>query len=711
MHYKVMLVGFVLVAMFSPSLSSAAGLNPGQIAPEFNLPTFGGKELISSSTFLLNQPFTMLVFWNSECEECLKALKKCDSLADSAGSMGVQLLGVNHDTDRINSARDFLRRNEISFVQVSDIDKQVASSFGAEPFSFSLVLLDSTGLALGVFYDRPPDLEETFWGMVAAARKQGKGRLGPTRETGLPEIAKAGASKERETPVPPTGMVTPRESGAGREEPDAFATSAITPGEMSGISMSGRLMERLMEVQVLQRPLHVAAPTGPYGEALEKGRYLTHRFELEFRARIAGSLRAAALLRLSNEDEHMLQLGPQYFASTLGSVYVQYSSRQFQARLGYFDAYFTPLSLMRWDSSDNPKSGGSTGSCACAGAAGALLSGTLEELGPTLTFEGLDVSWPFAPYANVRAFYAVPRNAYEVSTTDYYLGRETLEDFRYRRDLYGVRGGFGPGHFLGRLSPALSLHSVIARDDGESATLPAPGLEPLVPAVQNQVYGGTVTFPLHRRLTIQAEFDRSRTDHDVRESSDIVTWGSGFLASIGTELAEWLRSSLAYFQASENFSSAYSALSYEPNRKGPRGSVSFMKEWLNVELFAKHLMPVEEESQIIPGGTAHRVLQNELILGVWASRSLPRSLDVGSGWVLEREAHDSRPVAATQPSYVRLGSGLRVQSNVLTVRITRDFGRQNRVELLHQHIKHSDGVDGRNDYSAHRTSLQFSLRF
>ncbi len=670
----VALLLLICTAAAAPQVQ-AKQLNPGQVAPEFSLPALDGTDVILSESFLRNQPFTALVFWNTECPECVNAVERCGSFEDSLRTLGVQLLGINDDTENINSVRDLLRAREIGFLQLSDSDRQVALSFGAEPFSFSLFILDSASVVYDVFYDRPADVKEVLFGMVDNAR---------SRAGKLTAVA-------RETLAPGT-------------------TVTAAP---AAISFSGELRLRAMDLQVEVEPNRLDDPTGPYGEALEAGRYLTHRLQMTLGARLSERFSAGALIRISSEDEDVLELGPQYFANQLGSVYVKYAAGGFQARLGYFDAYFTPLSLMRWDAEDNPKSGGSTGSCACIGSAGALLTGSLEELGPTLTFEGLDVAWPLAPFADVRAFYAIPRTAHEVSYIDYYGGREGIEEFRYRRDLYGIRAGFNPSYFFRALSSSISLHSIVARDEEKSATLPVPGLEALVPAVNNQVYGGEITLPLHRNLTVQAEFDRSRLDSDVRKSPDPIVWGTGILASVKLGISEGVSASAAYLRTSEDFSSAYSALSYEPNREGARGSVSLGGDKFGVELFAKYLKPIQEDSQQVSGTWAHYVLQEELTGGLWVSGRLMAQFEAGCGWILRRENHDARSYGPLQPPQpeVHLGSGLELDDHVASLQLGRDLGPGNRAELLYQYVKHTDGVHSANDYSAHRTSLQLSVRF
>jgi hypothetical protein len=462
---------------------------------------------------------------------------------------------------------------------------------------------------------------------------------------------------------------------------------------------------------VLRADWGPSEPTGPYGEVLEQGKSLTFRLQCQVTAEVASWLSAGALLRLSNENEDVLELGPQYFSNELGSVFAKYLGGSFSARLGYFDAHFSPLSLMRWDAEDNPRTGGRSSTCACAGSAGAYLLQSLEELGPDLTLEGLDLAWSFRSLATLRAFYAIPRTAHEVSYAALESGSETLLDFRYRRDLYGIRADLSPWDHAGAPRPGVSFHSVVARDDEESAILPLAGYESLVPAVNDQVHGGRITVPVGRRLSVDAEFDRTRTDDDVRQATDEIRYGNGFLGTAAAEPTAWLSASAAYLYTSDDFVSTYKALSYQPNRKGARLRLNVHPGRLGVDLFARYLQPVEPDS-LESTVTSTLVLERQLTVGVWGSAEPVAGIEAGAGWVMERDTYDAyRAGGVFLPRELRFGQGLTRGKHIFTAQLERVLDRKSRVDLVYQYSKYSDETDSRNDFSSHRTSLQVTVAF
>ncbi len=671
-----------------PTTAFPAQLNPGRPAPEFILPGMDGKGLFASQLLLEELPHTLLIFWNTDCEECLKAVEACDALADSLGTLGVGLVGINHEAGGVGPALDFLRDRGIRFLQLSDVDRRVTTEYGAEQFSFSVFLIDSAGIVQDFFYDTPPDAQKLLFNMLAPVLESPVAR---------PEQAEA------------TGGVASRSVGKGLA---GVRRAAIrTERIRSGIRVTGDLRVRALDLQVLEDDWGPSEPTGPYGEALEQGKSLTYRLQCQVTAEVASWLAAGALLRLSNESEEVLELGPQYFSNEMGSVFARYLGGSFSARLGYFDAHFSPLSLMRWDIEDNPRTGGRTSSCACAGSAGAYLLQSLEELGPDLTFEGLDLSWGFQSLATVRAFYAVPRTAHGVSYAALEPGSETLLDFRYRRDLYGIRADFSPWYAAGTPRPGVSFHSIVARDDEESASLPLAGYEWLVSATNGQVYGGRITLPVGHTFSVEAEFDRTRTDDDVRQASDDIRYGKGFLGTVEADPAAWLSASAACLYTSDDFVSAYSALSYVPNRRGARLSLNFHLDRLGVDLFAKYLEPVEPdslESTVI----STLVLENELAVGVWGAVPLVSGIEAGAGWVMERGTYDAyRAGGVYVPEELGFGRGLTRGKHIFTAQVERILDRKSHVDLLYQYTKYSDETDSRNDFSSHRTSLQVTAAF
>ncbi len=687
----------------SGSAAAAAELAPGVSAPAFSLSGLIAKRTINSAEIFAARPFTLLAFWNSDCADCLYALEKCQEFVLDAEAAGIGFVGINHDVENLASTRSFLRSRNIAFLQLWDIDRLVASSYGTDSYSLSLFLIDSLGVIREAVYDRPADTEDVLSDF----------------------IREYGSAASRPTPAEKPGIVPVRapdslaihferssvDTGPVALPPPSLMTTKRFPVELtSRISITGEVRVRFMDIQLEHDPLIPSPPTGPYGEAVERGTSMSHRALFELGARPTNSLTAGVLVRLSNEDEDVLRLGPEYFSRSEGSAYVHYREGDFSLRLGYFDAYFTPLSLMRWDAEDNARTGGTASGCACAGATGAILFESLEELGPTLTFEGLSVSQALGDILDVRAFYARPGVANEISQGEFLANPERLLEFAYRRDLYAFRASFNvnPPSFS---EPALvSLHYVRTRDDEESATFVGSAYDPQGFAADNRVYGALLSVPLLKRLSLDVEIDRTETDDNVLDPIGTSDWGTGYLASLKGEILKDVSASLSYLSLSREFHSSFAALSYQPNRKGLRASLSVRRGGFDSDIFVKYLEPHGPVDEVSPSPflpSTRSKSRDQITVGLWASIDLLQVFEVGGGWLLERETDNVYRVGMFPGP---LGVHER-RKNTLSLQLVRALSKRNSAELLYQYIDYADEIESMNDYSIHRTSLQFSVRF
>jgi hypothetical protein len=470
-----------------------------------------------------------------------------------------------------------------------------------------------------------------------------------------------------------------------------------------------------MDIQASHAPSIPNPPTGPYGEIISEGTSVTHRALCELSSKLTRSLSAGLLIRLSNEDEDVLKFGPQYFSRGEGSAYVHYIEGGFSLRLGYFNAHFTPLSLMRWDAEDNARIGGTAEGCACIGGTGAILLENLEELAPELTFEGVSVSHAIGHILDFQAFYARPGIANEISTGEFLANSERLSDFAYRRDLYAFRANFNVDPPSLTKPALISLHYLRTRDDEKSATFVGSIHDPQGFATDNRVYGALLSVPLRDRLSLDVELDRTETEDNVRNPIGTADWGTGYLATLKGELLWGVSASLAYLSLSREFHSSYAALSYMPNMKGVRANLSVRRGRLNSDFFVKFLEPhgtVDEAtpSEFLP--STRSKFQSQLTLGLWASTGLLKAFEMGGGWLLERETNEVyqyyvEPVPP--PGHQRL-ERQRIKST-LTFQLVRFFTERNSAEFLYQYMDYTDEIEPMNDYSLHRTSLQFSARF
>ncbi|UCF79030.1 MAG: TlpA family protein disulfide reductase [Candidatus Eiseniibacteriota bacterium] len=695
--------------------AEASELDVQAFAPAFNLKTMAGDRTVGSAELFVGRAFTLLVFWNSDCPDCVEALKQCQGLAEAARKKGVELVGVNHDIENVAAVRALLARQGVSFLQLRDPYRLVASSYGADAYSFALFLVDSSGVIHETVYGRPADVNGAVSAMLERAASVPVSS-GSESISASPEFVPSGPESlsTAPRPVPAAPGVVSRVPDSISELPEPAAERFET-SRTPRISVTGEARLRAMNIRLRDDTGALKAPTGPYGEAIRQGSSSAHRIQCELSGKITESLTAGVLLRLSNEDEAVLVLGPQYFSRSEGSAYAQYRSKDFMVRLGYFDAHFTPLSLMIWDSEDNARTGGTASGCACAGVTGAILLESLEELGPELTFEGMSVSHSAGELLDLRAFYARPRLANEISAGDFLADPEALEDFAYQRDLYALRANVNVQH-PSFASPALmSLLYVRTVDDDRSATFVGSQYDPRGFASDNRVYGALISVPLHDRLSMEVDLERAETYDNVLNPAEIADWGTALLGTLRGRVTTGVSVSASYLSLSEEFHSAYAALSYLPNRTGVRASVSVRRGGFSSDLFAKFLKPYAEETtftpDFFPPATRAR-FKSQLTLGAWASRQLFGDLELGGGWLLERVVDDvSRPLPGPLPPAGYEHLKFQKRKNIFTLQLLRALAARSSGEFVYQYVDYTDKIEPANDYSLHRTSLQFSIRF
>ncbi|MEW6383745.1 MAG: redoxin domain-containing protein [Pseudomonadota bacterium] len=130
----------------------------GQRAPRFVLPVLKGKQQMRSSEVFGAMPLTMLIFWDSNCPDCLQALLRCRDFAPRADSMGVRMLSINFDQGFMAPVRAFVKEERLPFPVLWDAHQLVVRAYRAEGYSFSLFLVDRQETVRYAHYDHPPDV-------------------------------------------------------------------------------------------------------------------------------------------------------------------------------------------------------------------------------------------------------------------------------------------------------------------------------------------------------------------------------------------------------------------------------------------------------------------------------------------------------------------------------------------------------------------------
>jgi hypothetical protein len=320
---------------------------------------------------------------------------------------------------------------------------------------------------------------------------------------------------------------------------------------------------------------------GTYGELHNRGFAYRHRFALEIAYPVSAAIRVGGKLRVSNEDEEVLRLGPEYLSSEFGSVFAAYETPAVRSRFGYYDVYYTPLSLMRWDVKDDPEGGG--GGCAVCGApgvAGAILGESLEELGPTLTFEGLWVE--LSPWQTLglgaSGFFTKSEIAGETYPVMTFGGRIDLT------------------RYVQRASSLLEVAALAVRSEEDEKEEEAGGSLPDDP-FDNTVYGLAWKVPFLKSFSFEGEWMQTESHNQADRPSEIEGYGGIF--SMIAKVDAKLLVDAAYIYLSPNWDSYFRALSYNHNRKGTRIRLEYGEKDFLVALFAKYLTTIDAAETIV----------------------------------------------------------------------------------------------------------------
>ncbi len=440
-----------------------------------------------------------------------------------------------------------------------------------------------------------------------------------------------------------------------------LATILLAGSLMPDVGHGASLLEGRVELtgdvrlRWLQSDVDGGVITGLYGEPLRQQTSFLHRFTLAVEGRLTDRLMAGGLIRISNEPDRVLALGPDYFSSSFGSAFIAAQWPAFEARGGYYPVHTTPLGLMRWDREDLGLGGSQRGCSVCGGASAGVLLESLEEIDDDLTFEGARVGGTVDRFdLDWMVLYARPQAA----TLDEVPGIGVFDEetFRYHQDLITGRLIFSRLHAptLGFRRLGLAVYHV--RDDPANPPCPTLPESPTCFAHEQSAFGVDIRLPLGRRLLAEGEWLRTAAREDARGDSLPVAWENGFrLTGELVILPERLRLNSAYLWLGERFDSPYSALTYRPNRTGQRHRLTATLTAVDLEAFVRLTRPVAPEWVVANRARLHseRLLSGQgsfiwrerwrAIAGIQVER---RELDVLAGWEGDYRDGDRRIVLA-----------------------------------------------------------------
>ncbi len=419
--------------------------------------------------------------------------------------------------------------------------------------------------------------------------------------------------------------------------------------------------------------------SGLYGEPLEEGGAVSHRFFFEAVSVLSDHFTAGARFRLSDEDDSVLLNGPVYFKNEYGSVFGEASFGGASVRLGYYDIFFTPLTLMRFDPKDLPEIGGSSGCGSCTSSGGLIGGSLMEDIDEELTFEGGIAKMEFGDAFDAAVLYARSQQAVELE--------------RYRRHSVGARLRFQ--YYLPHAKDFLQISAqYLYHDDDVCSVDESPAYYPLT----NHVGGLYLNLPVFKAAGVFGEWAVSRLEQRfpcVSNAEDITNDGHAGTAGINIGPANGFNAQIAWLYREKEFASLFSALTYLPNRHGGRLSASWMEsgERFSIDFFGKYL----EEIDAAEGEETTAYIS----LSAGVSVVPIDDLTVRASWLSElqqRDAGTSSPETDTR-------------TDAATLQSSFELFRHNYLDLKYQFIQFNDEQDQQQDYDAHIVSAEMNIKF
>ncbi len=636
--YVIIMISLILAAGFNPARGRLTG---GEKAPEFELSRIGNRADIQSDKLFGNNRYTFLVFWQSGCSHCEEILVGCDRFYREYGGGDIEMTGINWGEDEVLAIRETVERNLISFPQLFDPAGGVAIQYEVPLSVVVIYLVGGDGRVVGSVVDPPADISPVLMRMMYGEE-----------ESHVAEEGGSGGDRSRRG-----------------DEMSGYETEGEDfPGQIRFAGL-GRLRYLAIEADG-------DAAAGPYGQPVSTRNNLLHRFELEASTRLGSHLTVGGLLRISNEGLDVLRGGPDYFDSEWGSAFARVDWGRFGFRLGYYSIYMTPLTMMRWDWDDNPRTGGDAG-CNCGATAGALRITSLEKLGPELRFEGARTHYTIGNHS-LTLFYAIPRRARAIEMVHSSFGGEenacySLEtfglDYRWQRYIHRlgsfIRGGI---HFagsrenpnsidpleLGYTRPFKWYHSDILSLTAEVPLLNYRGVLGL--------RGEWVPYNQATRYNLGQDSDRAEEQE-----------GNAAMAGITFRSYDRLNVMCDYIKLDEGFHSPFAAISYQPGMEGFRVSSRsrLPGERFLLSLFYKRLQEIEPESPEL-----NRI--KESLSGISLDMDLENGFGASAGyidlgrWREEEDSFDFTRKAYTVSTRFRFTGNSYIQAEYQRVEVTDD---------------------------------------
>ena len=506
------------ILIFSITSGSALALAPGDPAPGFDLPWLLGEGTASAPDVFAQSDATVLVIWNRGCPRCTEIALGMDALADSVAPHGGQVVGVLFGPDDPEALTDLLWDKGVAAPHLWDAAATTAAAYELGIRHLGVFVVDRSGTVRALFDDQIANLVDPVLPAAreALARPVTQAQPVASQASALPEVT--------------------------------------VDGRMGGLSTEGA---------------HIG-DTGLNGELLQNGAVFLFRWDLKMTWRLSRNVDFVPRLIVSNESDEVLTEAEEQRTSRYGTASLNARAGRFSGTLGAYPLRLSPLLLQRWDADDAPPLGGASG-CGCgAGGGSGLQQYSLEILGPSYTFEGLNAAWSHR-YAKLRGFVAVPRREHLVLVPARF---DETQKAAYRRSLVGASIDLGmPGALDPRsdLPAPFGFRGGYLSIDDDQRSIPTQGYVRPVAWDERGWFLLGQAGPW-RGITAEAEYvdwhvDRASLKQPSRD-------GAAYRAGVRVEEPigrTVLWGALHRLRCDRDFSPVYAALTYEPNREGWRG--------------------------------------------------------------------------------------------------------------------------------------------
>ncbi len=163
-------LGLIAATVLLLATRNAAAIDPGARAPSFFLPDLWGQSFVASDSLLRGEPPTLLIFWNTQCPDCLADLASTATRPAVGDTFALRLVTICTEAERPGDARRLAREIELPPLNLWDRRRTVAADYGATEVSYAAVLVNAGGIIEFIHYDHPEsidDLLDTIWSHVS----------------------------------------------------------------------------------------------------------------------------------------------------------------------------------------------------------------------------------------------------------------------------------------------------------------------------------------------------------------------------------------------------------------------------------------------------------------------------------------------------------------------------------------------------------------